>query len=407
MYNFRQARFNNVFEKEYNSLLGEELKDGLYHITDEYFLDILIKNFDQNEIYKNKIIVCFSGAVTDRDTKSAPFFSGDGIASQLRVPLISFADPIVSASSLNLAWYAGSNKFPDLQYKILNFLNGIVEKYQAELIFLGGSGGGFASLYFATALQTKVKCLVWNPQIKIENYVDYFVDQYLDLAFNSKFTNRSEKNEYLTLQGICCDVSSLDKNSDLSLIYLQNINDLAHINDHLSYFKSNYFWNEIDSSTFISGDLLLHYGNWGEGHAMPYRHIIQNILEKLVKDVPLVECLNNMNEVVNRDKFCVEGFSLKTEYKLFPTLDFECGKLITRLRVFDSMGEVISPNFSYACYLKCDDLVLEKIMYKSSNEFSFAIDPNLKGQLFISCYVRDLNGKPLMNNFKIPDNLYK
>ena len=186
MYDYKQERFQKVFEKSYSDLLNTDLENGLYHISDEFYFDILIKNFDNNLLKNDKIIVCFSGAITDREGKVAPFFSGENIAASLRVPLIAFSDPQVSSSSLNLAWYMGGQDNLDYFQKVLRFLKFISDKYKKEFIFFGGSGGGYAALSYATALGVPASCLIWNPQIKIENYHEIFVDKYINIAFKNK-----------------------------------------------------------------------------------------------------------------------------------------------------------------------------------------------------------------------------
>ena len=89
-----------------------ELKNGIYHIDcDSQSIDFLVDGIDSFD-EKKGFLVCFSGAVTNRECKYAPFFSGLNIAKKLEMPIISISDPSLSISNdCNLAWYAGKERY--------------------------------------------------------------------------------------------------------------------------------------------------------------------------------------------------------------------------------------------------------------------------------------------------------
>ncbi|MCH7340611.1 DUF6270 domain-containing protein [Acinetobacter higginsii] len=410
MYDFRQERYSKVFEKTYSEILNTDLENGLYHISDEFYFDILVKNFEPAFLENDKIIVCFSGAITDREEKIAPFFSGENIAATLRVPLIAFSDPLVSSSDLNLAWYVGGESNLDYVKKVVSFLNYISEKYKKELVFFGGSGGGFAALLFANLIRKPASCLVWNPQIKIENYLSIAVDKYINVAFKNetKFTDNLERKKFLENKGINNDITNLFENKELKIMYLQNINDKSHINDHLRFFMGNRKWKRVDDNTIFSENIVVHYGNWGEGHSMPQKHIIQNVLEKMILNNGLTNCLENMNEIVERNKHEIHNLILdKTNHKIFPAFAFNENKLHVEIRVFDSVGYIGSDNLSYACYLLYGDEVIDRKMYQKTNSFEFELKEPINNEVIIRCYVVDSNKNAIMNNFIVNSDIYK
>lgn len=296
MYDYKQKKFPLVFENSYENFLRLDLTDGLYHIDDEHYFDVLIKNFHPDFHRQKKILVCFSAAVSKRSHKVGPFFSGENIASALGLPLIAFADPVVSSKDLTLGWYIGASDNLDYSSKIVRFLRCLVERYSCELIFFGGSGGGFASLNYASLLGLPAKCLAMNPQIKIENYNGAYVDRFLRIAFGctNNFSTNEQKGSFLSSQSVNHDITQLD-HSKVQIIYLQNKGDKLHVEEHLSYFIRGKKLMQTDESTFLNDNLALFYGNWGQGHAGPERHIVQNVLAKLAKNVDLLKCLDNMD----------------------------------------------------------------------------------------------------------------
>ncbi|WP_336152740.1 hypothetical protein [Acinetobacter ursingii] len=410
MYDYKQKRFQKVFEKSYSDLLNTDLENGLYHISDEFYFDILIKNFDDNFFKSDKIVVCFSGAVVGRQEKTAPFFLGADIVTALRIPVIAFSDPQVSASKLNVAWYVGGKDNLNYPKKVLNFLKYINEKYQKEFIFFGGAGGGYAALLYANLFGKPASCLVWNPQIKIENYVDMFVDRYINIAFdnNNKFTSNMSRKSFLKKKGVYNDISDLKLNKNLKIIYLQNLKDIFHINHHLRFFMAGKKWKRLDNNTVVNNQIIIHYGNWGEGHVMPQKHIIQNVLEKMVKNKGLLDCLENKDNFIDRTVFKYDEIDLaKEKLRLSPLLTFENDKLQVNLRVLDDVGCIVSDSLRYACYLLYDDEVSSKKMYQKSSLFEFDLSSQINGKVIVRCYIRDANKIVVMNNFVVSPDIYR
>lgn len=397
MYNFKQKKFNNIYEKSFSDFLICEYQNGLYHIEDEYCFDILINNFDKVGPNSKKVLICFSGAIGDRKNKIGPFFSGLGISKELNLPLISFSDPVVSGTDVNLGWYAGSLKSVNLQQKILIILNNLIDRYSAELVFFGGSGGGFASLFFATAIQKKTQCLVWNPQTILENYHQTAVDNYIKHGFETDKINKGEQIYLFKKRGICHDITELKENKSLELIYLQNESDFFHVNNHLKPYMGNKVWNEININTLQYKNQFIHYGNWGEGYAVPHKKIILKFLLGLVNNDIFSVLNNNFNDQIQEEdsEICLK------EFKISPRIKSENGFLSVNIQIYNKLGCFQNNNLKYALYLKYKDSFVEKHMYQSSNSFEIDIQSFNKVDLIVTCFVRDLSGKSIMNNFRV------
>lgn len=88
----------------------------------------------------------------------------------LKLPVFTGLNPTLYLDpDLKLAWYAGSSGW-DLQSLLKCVLRKIATVARSnDLIFLGGSGGGFASLYCAASFPGSL-ALVWNPQTDIGAY---------------------------------------------------------------------------------------------------------------------------------------------------------------------------------------------------------------------------------------------
>ena len=127
--------------------------------------------------------VFFSGAVQSRETKAGPFFSGEGISRSGGFPYISVSDPSLELhETLGLAWYTGSEE-QRLRDPLLAILRALADASGGELLLIGGSGGGYTSLFYGQKLGDRASVFVWNAQTDILEYNEKFVRHYLETAF--------------------------------------------------------------------------------------------------------------------------------------------------------------------------------------------------------------------------------
>jgi hypothetical protein len=226
--------------------------DGIHTVTlgSGPALDILIKG--QPYSAGPVIPVFFNGAVSGRDSHLGPFFSGSGIAAKLGLGFIAFSDPSLNLDrTVGIGWYAG-NRFSSVQDQISEILAAVAERSGRELLLIGGSGGGFASLYYGGRLNSVASAIVWNPQTDIHRYNPKFVDLYINQAWGS---------EPVTAQTAV--VGSLPRR----LFYTQNASDW-HVSSHAQpYIQAGEFTPRGRGVFESTPDRVVCIADYGDGHA--------------------------------------------------------------------------------------------------------------------------------------------
>lgn len=260
---------------------GPPWADGIHTVDlgDGPALDILIKGKPHEA--GSVIPVFFNGAVGSRETKAGPFFSGSGIAAKAGVGFIAISDPSLNLDeSLGLAWYAG-NKFSNVQDQITEILAGIAEHSGREMLFVGGSGGGFASLYYGGRLSTVASAIVWNPQTEIRKYNQTFVDNYMRHAWGDE---------------VCTTQTSVVGSLPKRLIYMQNASDW-HVTGHTQPYLEAGGFEHRGSGIFGAGDdRIVCIASYGEGHAP-------------LPEAPLLTAIKLMMEPARTASRVVEGIA--------------------------------------------------------------------------------------------------
>jgi hypothetical protein len=225
------------------------------------------------------LIVFLNGAASKRAPEiKLPIFSGFGIAPEGNVSRVYISDPVLYRDeTLTLGWYGGCSKF-NTQALLTLALNSIITLAKpSRVIFVGGSGGGFASLYYSRFIRDSI-AVVWNPQTDIMRYVPEWVGAYARAAFDledhKQLPSKIETNvARLYGQGYSSHV-----------LYLQNSGDW-HIGHHLAPFLSaqGYSLPATFESCSYGDRLYLHAGNWGEGHRPPPQPFLKVLLSKLAE----------------------------------------------------------------------------------------------------------------------------
>lgn len=248
-------------------------------------LDVLLQSNPLNPTRRDSVAVFFSGALPNRAGKHGPYFSGARMARSLDIPFIAFSDPSLNLEgSLPLGWYAGSQN-DDCQNAITEILQSAVIRSGRHLLLVGGSGGGYASLYYAHRVGQSASAFVWNPQTSIIDYEVGAVRQYFDVAMpGNNFEYRDQANktravEKLAELGIA---TVLPRSTAGRVMYLQNSTDW-HVTQHLKpyldlndyvYRGNGYYSNELGHSVVIS--------NFGTGHAVPPTELIHGSIKKML-----------------------------------------------------------------------------------------------------------------------------
>lgn len=228
-------------------------------------------------------IVMFHGST--RKDVNLPMLAGAGITSGLAVNRLAVSDPSLTADSsceLILSWYAGSSQQPELQY----FLERVIRRISAlsgtqNLIFMGGSGGGFASLEISRRFEKSV-ALVMNPQTSLGRYYPALVTQYLNNCWNGL------ASVTMLPSSIAHDlVGDYPQELNHTVAYLQNTRDKHHVDNHQAPFLKK---SGGSQKVFVLMDA------WGDptkkSHVPPPREIIRSILTGLIEsDGDWASCL--------------------------------------------------------------------------------------------------------------------
>ncbi|MDN3904180.1 DUF6270 domain-containing protein [Arthrobacter sp. YD2] len=260
-----------------------EWGEGVHSISlvDGNVLDVYLSSAVNAKSVGRTLPVFFSGALTNREGTKPPYFSGATLGSQLGVPYMAISDPTLNLSEdLGLAWYAGyeGGRVQDSIRELLELLS---DRAAMHLLLIGGSGGGFASMYYASRLGSKASAFVWNPQTSITDYVPSSVHGFLKVALPNHKASPRAKDDVSNLS----DAGITSKNVDFRghrLLYLQNYNDW-HVKSHLapyldssglSYRGNGLYSNSSNQSVVISA--------FGEGHAVPEKALIASVIGEML-----------------------------------------------------------------------------------------------------------------------------
>ena len=231
--------------------------------------------------------VFLNGAVPSRDTKAGPFFSGARVGPQVAPGHIAISDPSVDRDpGVSLAWYAG-NEFADVPTALLDLLRILGTTLDSELVLVGGSGGGFASLLYAGRSDVLVSAFVWNPQTDVLAYNRTFVESYLHAAYPSSFPEISPDDSWKHRAARACADAGIrhsvvdEAHTPSSLhrmLLLQNRPDW-HMSSHtVPYMEQHRFRSLGTGSYLLDVQHVVQVAEWGSGHApLPQDLIVDHL----------------------------------------------------------------------------------------------------------------------------------
>ena len=238
------------------------------------------------------VIFYFHGSIK-RDLREIPAFASTFKELSHLAHQISISDStMLTEGEFNCSWYAGSDRVP-LQAILVKVIKIISEVLNADKrIYLGNSGGGFASLYFSYHDKGSI-CFAVNPQTVIENHGVKKVMPYLKKCW-PKLKNISELNRF-----IVSDVTRLYMDSPAnSVILIKNSTDHAHTFKHVQPLLSAYA--QIKNRSF-----LLYSDFWGKvGHAQPPKQVILNWLYSALdfKAISVNDIAQNYSNIMSLNK---------------------------------------------------------------------------------------------------------
>lgn len=233
--------------------------------------------------------IFFTGAISQRNDKKGPFFSGLGITNGLKLPMIAIADPSLDDdTSLSLAWYTGG---PDDNFvaNLAKLLKAVQETLEREMLLIGGSGGGFAALNVGRHFDGEYSILVWNPQTDIYEYSERFTKVFLKSRFNFAHATLAGSDwkafcKIRTDPKISTNVLSEDTiKKARRVVYLQNAGDwhrLKHLQP-LWAMASNV--PPTEGTNVIDQDHVVFIKEFAEGHAPPSAKLIGSLISQMMR----------------------------------------------------------------------------------------------------------------------------
>ncbi|WP_312531284.1 hypothetical protein [Paracoccus sp. (in: a-proteobacteria)] len=178
------------------------------------------------------LVIHFHGSV-DREKRVPPIFSPTLPVKGAQPSQLSISDPaMLEPGNFRLGWYTGQPGFP-MQQLLLDVIQKAADHLGADrLIFVGGSGGGFASLYYSWHFPGSV-ALVAVPQTRLTTYYGGQLRRFREELWPGVANTRALSRE------ICLDVCELyAKEVPNTVIYLQSAGDRFHLETQMAPFVS-------------------------------------------------------------------------------------------------------------------------------------------------------------------------
>lgn len=223
--------------------------------------------------YARTTVVFFHGS-TDKAV-SLPMHTGSGVMRNLPANRLAISDPSLTldgSRKLILSWFAGSSRQPKLQYFIERVIRRIREVTGSQhMIFMGGSGGGFASLEMSRRFAGSL-ALAMNPQTNLTRYYVRLVHSYLDLCWDGALS-LTALPKYVAHDLVEAYPDILNH----TVAYVQNTRDKHHIENHqLPFFE------KVGKSPHVYMFMAPWGDPMGKGHVAPPRELMHSVLQRLV-----------------------------------------------------------------------------------------------------------------------------
>jgi pimeloyl-ACP methyl ester carboxylesterase len=176
------------------------------------------------------LIVTFAGTV-NRQKSRLPQFGGRLLDTHVPASVIRIADPSLPRSAtLKTAWYAGHEGF-ETQLILPELLQRVVMACGAKrVIFLGGSAGGFAALYYSWRLPQSI-VIATNPQTDVERFWPSHIQDYR-ASCRPNLGADDELSSVIATNVVSCYAQRVEN----TVVYLQNAADSNHVRNHFAPF---------------------------------------------------------------------------------------------------------------------------------------------------------------------------
>jgi len=277
-----------LFSGSVEALGSVKMRDGIYEVLFGekilYMRVINSKYLSQTE----SICVCLNAAISSRENKTPPYFSGEGISNSVGCCLISFSDPSTHIEGIDLGWYVGNEKWLNFQKDLVHLIEAISQKLSKNIVIFGGSGGGYASFALSKLFSRKALIIGMNPQFDISLYpsCNNFATRAFPKSNISSMQNFSKKreewNHFFLQKGLITSFTQLDLNPLCDYLLLQSWNDTHHLRLHTPSVLP--FLETLSLSKFYGSENNLSFflGPWGDRHSVVWKEHITLVLQMAI-----------------------------------------------------------------------------------------------------------------------------
>lgn len=385
--NYDRWKYPHYSYDDAEKLIAQDImRDGIHSVfmhSKSPPIDYLSVGFE--DLVSDYFLVVLSGAVTEstRKNSSPPYFSGASLASNLKVPLLAVSDPTLMLNpDLTLGWYAGNKYTPNLSADVASLVNEVAKISGRHPIFIGGSGGGFASIQLLRRIEVPAAALVWNPQTSIGMYYLSAVKRYLVSAFpdlripNDTAKSAPDIQKFMDEnmdrgQHRLPKVSTLESNK--RLIYLQNISDDYHLKNHAGPWLNSTRFNKIGPGMYLANeqDFIFFVGDWGMGHASPPLGLIKLVLRDLTDGKSPATISTNLAKTEYLIKQRLTWFNANPSAVKLATLNVQVKNdtFYTTVVVAPELGK--EEDFQYAFELYSGGNLITQRWYQNASHASF------------------------------------
>lgn len=229
--------------------------------------------------YKH-LTIFFSHRVARNPEKKPPFFAGLNVANDIPTDVLCVDDVAMQyADNICIGWHAGTHNIrtQDILPKVIEqfIRNGSYD----NITFTGGSGGGFAALFYASAFPGS-KVFVVNPQTDIFRYHQQHVRPYIEGCFPGSDTKAILNTKQIP--GIVTSLPAYLRDKNIRVAYFQNIDDTHHVEEHM--FPLMFALGaETKIKNQLCGGFRFLFSTWGEGHTGLTREEYARCLDTMIR----------------------------------------------------------------------------------------------------------------------------
>lgn len=277
-----------LFSGSAEAFASVEIKDGTYEIL---FGKKILYMRVMNSRYLSQtesICVCLNAAISSRENKTPPYFSGEGISNSVGCCLISFSDPSTHIEGVDLGWYVGNEGWLNFQRDLVLLIETITQKISKKLVIFGGSGGGYASFALSRLFSRKAFVIGMNPQFDISLYpsCNNFATRAFPKSKISDMQNFSKErdawNHFFLQNGLITSFTHHDLNPLCDYLLLQSWNDTHHLRLHTPLVLPSLETLSLSKFYGAENNLSYFFGPWGDRHSVVWKEHITLVLQMAI-----------------------------------------------------------------------------------------------------------------------------